>query len=507
MRNLVTELQSVGIRVPENIDGRNGGAGPAEGRAFLIEQVPVNIPISGDYVKLSPFSLKRSGAGYLLQKGKEEIGPIGIVAEPQFYEHSTAQGISYRKIALLHGNDCLATTVLQRCVHWRTSNQCAFCATEATADNGNTIEKKTPGQLAEVARAARDRDGVTHMVLTSGTGNPPGSELSYLANCVTAIKSAANIPLHVQFAPPAESGLLDELKDAGTDTVGIHIESFDRETLKRWAPAKARIGRGCYEDTWKRAVALFGENQVSSFLIVGLGESPESIVWGSEYLADLGVYPFVVPLRPTQGSRMKDQVPPDSDTMKRIYEAVAGILSRKGLSARKSKAGCVRCGACSALSSYEKKPSRLLCHSARNDWEKKQAFEIRNEVFVTEQGLFADSDRDAIDEVCLHLVVRSDQDVVGTVRVFRGSNGAGHWVGGRLAVRKEYRTTRAGMLLVKEAMKRVKKKGCNHFSARIQEKNVRFFTRLGWKPIGPLEYYCGRPHVLMQADLNLVPND
>ena len=65
---------------------------------------------------------------------------------------------------------------------------------------------------------------------------------------------------------------LYELKEAGVDTVGIHIESFDFKILSQVAPAKAAMGLERYEKAWKMAVEIFGPNQVSSFLIVGLGE-------------------------------------------------------------------------------------------------------------------------------------------------------------------------------------------------------------------------------------------
>ena len=299
---------------------------------------------------------------------------------------------------------------------------------------------------------------------------------------------------------------MNQLKAAGVDAVGIHVESFDQDTLRRIAPAKAAIGLARYEKAWKRAVDLFGTNQVSSFLIAGIGETPASIVSGSEILADSGVYPFVVPLRPIPGSQLENRLPPDPDTMKRIYSAVADILKKKGISSKACTAGCVRCGACSALPAYEEAADSLICHTARNDREIAEALAIRNEVFVQEQGIFKETDIDENDARSMHLVAKMDGDIIGTVRVFPVS-GNGHWIGGRLAVRKANRVEHIGAALVREAMKRVKKRGCTKFTAYIQEKNIRFFKRLGWDPVGTVEPFHNRPHQLMAADLDQVPHD
>jgi putative N-acetyltransferase (TIGR04045 family) len=374
-------------------------------------------------------------------------------------------------------------------------------------ERNQTLAQKTPEQLAQVAKTARIQDAISHVVLTSGTAEPPGSEISYLARCTGAIKAATGLAVHVQFAPPKDLKQIDGLKRAGVDTVGIHIESFDRKTLARIAPAKAAIGLQRYEHAWRRAVELFGPNQVSSFLIAGLGEPEESIVWGSEVLADLGVYPFVVPLRPIPGSRLQNARPPNPGSMQRIYAAVANVLQTKGLSARNSLAGCVRCGACSALHAFEEKCKRLICHSARSEKERAAAFAIRNQIFVREQGIFKDSDCDEHDDASTHLVAKYDDNIVGTVRLYPTDSGVGHWIGGRLAVQKAFRVYGVGALLVKEAMKRVKKRGGIVFTAHIQEKNVPFFKKLGWEPIGSVETYLDRPHQLMRADLLQVPDD
>lgn len=507
MHHLITEIQSLGVHVQKEITGRKGGAGPAEGRAFLINGVPVSVPIAAHYVSTSPFLIAETDAGYCLLKKGKPVCAVQVVPEPEFYSNYTDDGVSFRQIALLHGKDCLATTVFQRCVHWKQAKKCHFCATEASLNSKQTIEKKNPNHLAQVARAARDTAGVTHMVLTSGTGDPPGSEISYLAKCARAVKAHANIPIQVQIAPPPDLGMIEDLKDAGVDAVGIHIESFDMEILSKIAPAKACIGLRQYENAWKKAVQLFGVNQVSSFIIAGLGETRDSVAWGSEFLADLGVYPFVVPLRPIPGSRLENALPPSPETMKKIYDAVAKILQTKGISTRNILAGCPKCGACSALSSYEGKEEDLICHSTRTRLEASEAFRIRKQVFVQEQGLFDQSDRDENDPGAIHLVAKYKNKIIGTVRVYRENTGSDHWIGGRLAVEKNFRATTAGSVLVKEAMKRVQKKGCAVFTAYIQEKNIPFFVKLGWTPIGSVKYHVGHPHQKMQANLSLVPKD
>ena len=91
---------------------------------------------------------------------------------------------------------------------------------------------------------------------------------------------------------------------------------------------------------------------------------------------------------------------------------------------------------------------------------------------------------------------------MGAVRVFPEGQ-ENHWVGGRLAVKKDCRASGAGELLVREAVRLVARQGCTRFTAHIQEKNVAFFRKIGWKTNGPPEIHFGRPHQLMEADLDI----
>ena len=62
------------------------------------------------------------------------------------------------------------------------------------------------------------------------------------------------------------------LANMGVDSVGIHIESFDPEVRKVVVPGKSSISEEVYFQAFKDAVSVFGKNQVSTFVILGLGE-------------------------------------------------------------------------------------------------------------------------------------------------------------------------------------------------------------------------------------------
>jgi radical SAM protein (TIGR04043 family)/putative N-acetyltransferase (TIGR04045 family) len=498
--SIVSELQSWGLPLQVETLRRCGGAGPAEAGTIILEGKPVSLPVGMSYVKDSPYTLERDREQLLLLKNGGVVGPAALVPRPKFYSRTTVEGIAFNRIALLHGQDCLATTILQSCANWRHNQHCRFCGIELSLAGGSTIARKTPEQLAEVARHALMADGIRQILLTTGRHVSEGEELGHLAACTRALKKTVPLPVQAQFLPPSDPETLWELKAAGVDSVGIHVESFDPHCLAQVAPYKAGLGMKRYIRAWEKAVDLFGPNQVSSFLIVGLGEKESSVFEGASLLADLGVFPFVVPFRPIPGSLLEGCPTPDPVKMTGLYEWVVPVLQKRGMVMGEQKAGCVRCGACSALPFFERLPAEITCHPARTEEEQSEAFRIRQAVFVEEQGLFAQTDRDENDGRSIHLLARLGGRMVGTVRVFpNGSRES--WIGGRLAILKGQRKSGAGELLVREAVDFVRRQGCRHFTASIQEENVPFFIRLGWKRLGEVFSYRNRPHQKMVADL------
>jgi len=351
--NLIVSLQSYGVKSPHFIKRRKGGAGPAEGITIILKNRPINVPTGGEFVSQSPYSIQMINEVFYLFENDAPLIKIQLPDFPQYYSLQTSDKIPYSRIALLHGANCLASTVLQKCIYWNSNKRCVFCGIELSLESKTTVPKKTPAQLVEVTKAALKLDNVTHVTLTTGAQLHPSDELHYLATCCSAIKNETGLPIHVQCMPPGNMKLLEVLKKSGADTIGIHIESFDFTLLKRIASCKAKLGLKNYIAAWKESVNIFGKNQVSSFLIAGLGEKRKSIIAGAALLCKLGVYPFIVPLRPIPGTYLSDSTPPDISDIISVYQQVASMLKDYGLSWKKSKAGCVRCGACSGLPDYE----------------------------------------------------------------------------------------------------------------------------------------------------------
>jgi radical SAM protein (TIGR04043 family) len=162
------------------------------------------------------------------------------------------------------------------------------------------------------------------------------------------------MPVQVQFEPPDDLAVLDEVHRAGVDAVGIHIETFDQEVLARVAAGKAQCGVEGYFRTWERAVEVFGRGRVTTYVILGMGERRELIEDGCRRAIEMGVYPFVVPLRPVPGTLMADAPPPDPDYVASVYRSVSALLAEHGLDHADAAAGCARCQACSGLSAWER---------------------------------------------------------------------------------------------------------------------------------------------------------
>ena len=360
---LINELQSFGVRLAEPKTGgisRRGGAGPSDHTPLTIDGATVMIPVHNAPAFESPYIVERPDAA-----GHSRITRDGVVLtdisfplRPKFYDLSTLDGIPYWKIAALHGRDVLATTVLQTCIRYQSRTKtCQFCAIGQSLAAGRTIERKTPGQLAEVAKAAVELDGVRHMVMTTGTPHTLDRGAAILAESAEGVKAAVDLPIQAQCEPPDDFAWFQRMKDAGVDSLGMHLEVIGAEVRQRIMPGKAQVSIDDYFEAFAAAVPVFGRGQVSTYILAGLGDSAAEILATSRRLIDVGVYPFVVPFVPIAGTPLESHTTPPPSFMHEILRPLAGMLREAGLRATDIKAGCGKCGACSALSTYERSAS------------------------------------------------------------------------------------------------------------------------------------------------------
>src|SRR5260370_36024908 len=228
---LINELQSYGVRLVDPKAGhesRRGGAGPSDHKAMTIDGMTIMVPVHTAPAFASPYFIEKPddrGRSRVSRDGVM-LGEVSFPVRPRFYDLTTADGIPYWKIPVLHSRDVLATTVLQTCIRYQSRTKtCQFCAIGQSLAAGRTVERKTPAQLAEVAKAAFALDGITHMVMTTGT--PPGRDrgAAILAESALAVKAAVDLPIQGQCEPPDDDGWFLRMKRAGIDSLGMQLDT------------------------------------------------------------------------------------------------------------------------------------------------------------------------------------------------------------------------------------------------------------------------------------------
>jgi len=349
--DLISYYQTQGIEIDY---GRKGGAGPSGGRYFFLEDMKTiaNVALWNTQNRTDLF-LKENKNGYFQvynEKKKKFWGKLKLIQNPRFYDpkFKTTDGIPMKKIALVHGINCLSSTIYQKCVYWACGEACSFCGIEVSLKSDATIEEKTSQQMSEVITAAKKEGRCAHMTLTSGTDETIDKGANRYIEMLKGVKkNHPDIPLHVQIEALENLEYIDKLRESGADTIGIHIEILDENLRREITPGKYSLSYNLFEANWKHAIETFGKNQVSSYILVGFGEVPSEFINQIEKIVSIGVIPYITPVRSIPG---KPNLPPtDYNELMDIYRKTAELMKQYGVNPLKNKAGCVRCGGCSSI--------------------------------------------------------------------------------------------------------------------------------------------------------------
>ena len=126
------------------------------------------------------------------------------------------------------------------------------------------------------------------------------------------------------------------------------------------------------------------------------------------------------------------------------------------------------------------------------------AYAVRHEVFVVEQGVPPEIERDDLDATAEHAIAVLDGRQVGAGRlVVRGAQA----VVGRMAVRAGVRRAGVGAALLRALEDLGRERGCTEVELHAQVSAEEFYARLGYTAHGARYREAGIEHVDMRKAL------
>ena len=319
-------------------------AGLGSGLEIVIPAKPkpiwVNVPVVEKFARHSPFVLHRVFDVHFVGDARNGAEyRVEIPPEPEWYARKTSSGVEMSRIGVLQGN-YLGVYVSNRCLYWawNPSMACKFCTTGKNVGAAEESRKRVE-DVVEVARAARDE---SHSIFTHfNTGyhyedRADREVIHGLRQCepfVRAVRKDVGGFIGVQAVPvPRESyHEYDALIEAGADHFSFCYEFEDPEVFARICPGKAAtVGQHAFFEAMEHTAKLLGKGRVSGEIIAGV-ESIEATKRGVERIVNAGAFPTVCIFRPTIGSEMEEDAPPDAEAMKDVFAYVYEACRRAAI--------------------------------------------------------------------------------------------------------------------------------------------------------------------------------
>ena len=144
----------------------------------------------------------------------------------------------------------------------------------------------------------------------------------HLEALVKEIKKEADVPVSVSCQPLKKENI-QLLAKAGVDRLGIALDAATEALFKK---VKGKDAGGSY--TWASqftslsdAIEVFGKGNVSTHLIIGLGESEKEAAQVIQKCVNMTVLPALFAFTPVRGTAFENNLPPSLESYRRVQLA------------------------------------------------------------------------------------------------------------------------------------------------------------------------------------------
>jgi biotin synthase-related radical SAM superfamily protein len=302
-------------------------AGPGAGKkAFALSFGGTRLKLGVSRDPHSQYSLSQKSDGFKILKENEVfIEDVKIIP------------------TLLHAPNQAFVNLRDGCIY-----SCEFCATPRL--RGEQKKDKDPEQVIGMILEASKSEDFQSVAITSGVVGSPKETLDEIVDVISKVKENLNdveIGVEPYIIEPAD---LERLHESGATEIKINIETFDRGIFEKICPDLD------YDNILKmleHAVSVFGKGKVTTNILIGLGESDETVFEGIEYFARMGVVPVIRVLRINDLNYERivralghDIQKVSSDRMLKVALRQKEILNRNKLTTGTFETMCHKCGCC-----------------------------------------------------------------------------------------------------------------------------------------------------------------
>jgi biotin synthase-related radical SAM superfamily protein len=237
--------------------------------------------------------------------------------------------------AIAHCPQQVYITVSEKCVF-----DCKFCPVPKLQG-----KIKSDEEVIGLVREGMKHPDLAAISITSGVWRTPEEEALKIARLVKIIRKelgGREVPIGVSIYPTENSSEL--LKEAGAAEVKYNVETLDREIFRKVCPG---LSFDYIVNALEHAVTVFGKNHVFSNVLIGMGETDETLIDGMEMLASKGAIPVLRKTNPHPLRAGEIQIENVSaDRLLKLAAAERRILEKYGLDPARALTGCVPCTGC-----------------------------------------------------------------------------------------------------------------------------------------------------------------